>query len=190
MASYRNIAISAGILTACSRCGCSDAEILEVHHRDRNRQNNQIENLEPLCPNCHKREHKLRPGYRHNQCKKDIPEKVFYAVRFPSVLLSRIKQRAQSEHVSAAQVVIAACREYLDKGSNTPAPIASPEKPTIDSLRSLISEVERRTDDNEDDHVASVCGFRAYNDTNGEWYTCGLEKHSPKLKHGNWKIDQ
>ncbi len=27
--------------------------ILVVHHKDKNRENNTIENLEVLCPNCH-----------------------------------------------------------------------------------------------------------------------------------------
>lgn len=31
-----------------------------------------------------------------------------------------------------------------------------------------------------------LCGFRAYNDTDGEWYLCGMEKHGPKVKHGKW----
>jgi len=28
-----------------------------VHHKDRNRENNEIENLELLCPNCHSEDH-------------------------------------------------------------------------------------------------------------------------------------
>lgn len=44
----------------CERCGYSKhPEILEVHHKDRNRENNIIENLEVVCPNCHMEEHFL-----------------------------------------------------------------------------------------------------------------------------------
>lgn len=44
----------------CNRCGYKDhPEILQVHHKDRNRNNNKVENLEILCPNCHQIEHKL-----------------------------------------------------------------------------------------------------------------------------------
>ncbi len=44
----------------CERCGYQKlTEILEVHHKDRNRENNNIENLLVLCPNCHMEEHFL-----------------------------------------------------------------------------------------------------------------------------------
>ena len=38
----------------CSVCGYSVIEVLEVHHKDHNRDNNKIENLNVLCPNHHK----------------------------------------------------------------------------------------------------------------------------------------
>jgi predicted RNA-binding Zn-ribbon protein involved in translation (DUF1610 family) len=42
----------------CNRCGYDKVvEILQVHHIDENRENNQIENLEILCPNCHEENH-------------------------------------------------------------------------------------------------------------------------------------
>jgi phage terminase large subunit GpA-like protein len=38
----------------CNRCGYKkNVKILQVHHKDENRQNNALENLEVLCPNCH-----------------------------------------------------------------------------------------------------------------------------------------
>jgi hypothetical protein len=43
----------------CERCGYSKQEILHVHHRDRNRNNNDFSNLEIVCPNCHYEEHYL-----------------------------------------------------------------------------------------------------------------------------------
>lgn len=44
----------------CERCSYDKyTEILEVHHKDRNRQNNSIENLEIVCPRCHAEEHFL-----------------------------------------------------------------------------------------------------------------------------------
>jgi 5-methylcytosine-specific restriction endonuclease McrA len=44
----------------CAGCGYDKIpEILEVHHKDRNRNNNAKENLEVLCPNCHCEEHYL-----------------------------------------------------------------------------------------------------------------------------------
>lgn len=42
----------------CERCKFSDhPEILVVHHKDRNRGNNNPSNFEILCPNCHAIEH-------------------------------------------------------------------------------------------------------------------------------------
>jgi len=41
----------------CNRCGIDDYQLLCVHHRDQNRKNNDIENLEILCANCHYRIH-------------------------------------------------------------------------------------------------------------------------------------
>lgn len=45
----------------CNRCGYNEyLEILEVHHKDYDRNNNHIDNLEVLCPNCHKIEHFIK----------------------------------------------------------------------------------------------------------------------------------
>lgn len=41
----------------CERCGYNKFEILQAHHKDRNRNNNGLENLELICPNCHCEEH-------------------------------------------------------------------------------------------------------------------------------------
>jgi hypothetical protein len=51
--------VNRGMLTSCVRCGYSEhPEILGVHHKDRNRKNNDLNNLEILCPNCHSLEHR------------------------------------------------------------------------------------------------------------------------------------
>ena len=41
----------------CERCGIKERHLLCVHHKDRNRDNNSLENLEILCWNCHATEH-------------------------------------------------------------------------------------------------------------------------------------
>jgi len=42
----------------CAKCNyLKYPEILEVHHKDRNRSNNTLENLEIICPTCHDEEH-------------------------------------------------------------------------------------------------------------------------------------
>ena len=54
---YRSTAFEAhGRL--CNRCNESDYDVLIVHHIDRDRDNNDANNLEVLCANCHMREHK------------------------------------------------------------------------------------------------------------------------------------
>jgi len=41
----------------CTRCGFDNPLAICVHHKDRNRNNNNIDNLEVLCYNCHAIEH-------------------------------------------------------------------------------------------------------------------------------------
>jgi len=47
----------------CERCGYDKYQILQVHHKDRNRQHNSLENLELICPNCHFEEHLLEKSW-------------------------------------------------------------------------------------------------------------------------------
>lgn len=49
--------------TVCERCGYNKREILNVHHKDRNHGNNDMDNLELLCPNCHAEEHRLNGSW-------------------------------------------------------------------------------------------------------------------------------
>lgn len=53
ISAYRKILEKSGLIRKCKRCGCSDRRILAVHHLDRNRNNNGVENLVWLCHNCH-----------------------------------------------------------------------------------------------------------------------------------------
>ncbi len=47
----------------CERCGYDKREILHVHHKDRDRGNNELNNLELICPNCHYEEHYLEKSW-------------------------------------------------------------------------------------------------------------------------------
>lgn len=47
----------------CERCGYKKYEILQIHHKDKNRLNNDINNLELICPNCHFEEHYLERSW-------------------------------------------------------------------------------------------------------------------------------
>lgn len=44
----------------CERCKFNIVEVLQVHHKDRKRNNNKSSNLEILCPNCHSIEHYVK----------------------------------------------------------------------------------------------------------------------------------
>lgn len=58
--SYRKVALRE-LENVCNRCGYKDVPaILQVHHVDRNRENNSVDNLEILCPNCHAIEHYVK----------------------------------------------------------------------------------------------------------------------------------
>lgn len=50
---YRRILLSSGREKICILCKTEDARILAVHHIDKNRLNNKLENLTWLCHNCH-----------------------------------------------------------------------------------------------------------------------------------------
>lgn len=41
----------------CNRCGFNNEKALQAHHKDRDRENNSLDNLEVLCANCHTIEH-------------------------------------------------------------------------------------------------------------------------------------
>lgn len=45
-------------INKCEKCGCEDPLVLELHHKNRNHFDNRFENLEVLCANCHRKEHR------------------------------------------------------------------------------------------------------------------------------------
>ena len=47
----------------CVECG--ETENIEVHHIDTNRWNNDIDNLAPLCHDCHSKVHSSDPDMKH-----------------------------------------------------------------------------------------------------------------------------
>jgi hypothetical protein len=42
---------------SCEICGNTDQQVLVGHHKDNNRRNHTIENLQVICANCHHRHH-------------------------------------------------------------------------------------------------------------------------------------
>jgi len=60
----RKAMVARGKITECERCGYNSApHILGVHHKDRDRHNNDLSNLEVLCPTCHSLEHAKHIGH-------------------------------------------------------------------------------------------------------------------------------
>lgn len=57
ISSYRKFALDY-YDNKCCICGYNNVEALEVHHLDKDRYNNEIENLEVLCANCHTIRHR------------------------------------------------------------------------------------------------------------------------------------
>jgi hypothetical protein len=63
------------MLKSCIRCSYDEhPEILVIHHADRDRRNNDLSNLEILCPNCHALEHysENKKGWGHASTKRRI----------------------------------------------------------------------------------------------------------------------
>ena len=56
-ATYRNKALR-NYGSKCSHCGYDELDICVVHHIDRDRSNNELDNLLVVCPNCHEGIHK------------------------------------------------------------------------------------------------------------------------------------
>lgn len=50
---YRKILSQYEPKSICKRCGLKDARVLNVHHKDQNRRNNEPNNLVWLCMSCH-----------------------------------------------------------------------------------------------------------------------------------------
>jgi hypothetical protein len=54
----------------CELCKYNKYEILQVHHKDRNRNHNNLENLLLICPNCHYEEHLLENSWLKDELEK------------------------------------------------------------------------------------------------------------------------
>lgn len=50
---YRRLKLENSDRIECAHCKIDDQRVIVVHHKDHNRKNNQLDNLELLCRNCH-----------------------------------------------------------------------------------------------------------------------------------------
>jgi 5-methylcytosine-specific restriction endonuclease McrA len=55
---YREQFFNRKIIGVCVKCGVKDKDkrFFDVNHKDGNHKNNNFDNLELLCPNCHRKE--------------------------------------------------------------------------------------------------------------------------------------
>lgn len=51
--SYKETLLRSGIPQVCALCKTTKRSVIIVHHLDKNRKNNNLENLTWLCRNCH-----------------------------------------------------------------------------------------------------------------------------------------
>ena len=51
----------------CESCNYNKYEILQIHHKDKDRANNKFDNLELICPNCHYERHYLERSLKTKQ---------------------------------------------------------------------------------------------------------------------------
>ena len=59
VSTYRRLLLKNAKEIKCENCYFLDERVLVVHHKDGNRQNNELSNLELLCRNCHYIKHEF-----------------------------------------------------------------------------------------------------------------------------------
>jgi len=62
----------------CERCDYNKYEVLQVHHKNRNKNDNQLDNLELICPNCHYEEHFLKKSWLRKKIEKEIKKDILH----------------------------------------------------------------------------------------------------------------
>jgi len=70
--SYRKKVLRNKPIKSCEMCGYSEHPgVLQVHHKDCDRGNNSLDNLQILCPNCHDEFHYLTRTGRFSRTRDD-----------------------------------------------------------------------------------------------------------------------
>ena len=89
----------------CENCGAVDD--IEVHHRDKNRCNNDLDNLVVLCHDCHQTVHHGWPGTDSMLRKLKIDT----GVKLPEPVYREVIARSEQNDISPGAVV----RDWMDK---------------------------------------------------------------------------
>lgn len=128
-----------------------------------------------------------------------VADKKSYTLRMPVALLSRIDAHARKNGMTQAQVVIQACRQYLDPDVPYMAPSTPAGKPDMAALRAICSGempatmgVEAISDRDTRERIVAnlhrvaaeipICGKTWWED--GEHYECLMDAGHKEAKHG------
>ena len=92
----------------CENCG--ETEDVEVHHQDKNRCNNDLDNLVVLCPKCHNKVHNgwPEPGSFLRQLKIDT------GVKLPEPVYKEAVSQAERRDVQTGAVV----KSWMEKAED------------------------------------------------------------------------
>ena len=78
ISAYRKIKFDSVKKIECEICKFDNILALEIHHKDRNRNNNDLNNLQVLCCNCHKIEHRLKTQKTFSQNNSPTNQTIMY----------------------------------------------------------------------------------------------------------------
>lgn len=87
----------------CNICGSTEG--LVIHHKDKNRENNDPENLQLLCSSCHKKKHWSSGKFTKPSLKKELMD---YIVKF-------IEENPELGYRSLAQFIEDAARRRIEE---------------------------------------------------------------------------
>jgi hypothetical protein len=91
--------------TECESCGSTSD--IEVHHRDRNRCNNDVSNLVVLCSDCHNTVHNGWP--ERGSFLREL--KIDTGVDLPQGVYREVVSQSELEDITPGQVI----REWMEK---------------------------------------------------------------------------
>lgn len=141
MSEYRSKAINK-YGEECAECGAT--ENIDVHHRDGDRTNNDIENLIPLCEDCHSERH---DGYTFDSGGEGGLTQI--TVRLDGGNLAAIERVSEGTHRSRSDVIRDAVSEYLhgDKEDKNEVRRLEKQVSQLEEERDYLREIVRNLSD-------------------------------------------
>lgn len=102
----------------CYNCGIinwlNENIALQLHHIDRNKANNTLENLTILCPNCHSQ----TPNYGSKNCRKKKKSEIMskdMVIRVEPSLFKKFQKKCTDDYKSISQVIRYFMIQYINK---------------------------------------------------------------------------